>query len=305
MGGGFSTAKKVSVEPPSQNNVGVTAEDAANKAAAARKRDKKWKKGMNWRSPSGDTTDMPWKVYGGASIAPLLREDDELGGAPVALIDARFLVELARAGGRLIRRQDLPRGAFLDLATLRRMPGIRNGLRVLCVSYPWHTPRSVAALRLLSHTRLTLPLLSPVRSHPDPKGTTLQLLAAVLERFVADAAWDPAGTCAVFLDFCSLYQSDAAGRRTASEQILFDRGLKGTPCISELYSHQTTWILKVTTLPRGYPDGFDFSLPGGAKGDPNLASYYDRGWCFCESSMGNLVKSFRFVLDLARYLVEH
>lgn len=101
--------------------------------------------------------------------------------------------------------------------------------------------------------------------------------------------------------FCSLYQKDAAGKRTAAEQQLFDIGLKGTPCISELYSHMKTYILKVTALPAGYPEGYDFSIPDGTEGTPNLASYTDRGWCFCESSMGNLVKDWRLVLDLAKF----
>jgi hypothetical protein len=160
--------------------------------------------------------------------------------------------------------------------------------------------RSCRAAPALSDTaRLTACLLLRVRvrSHPDPKSTTLQLLAAVLEKFVAFRGF----TLAVFLDFCSLYQKDADGKRTASEQRLFDIGLKGNPCISELYSHPQTFILKVTSLPDGYPDGFDFSIPDGTEGTPNLASYYDRGWCFCEASMGDLVKASNFSLDLGKF----
>ena len=106
--------------------------------------------------------------------------------------------------------------------------------------------------------------LGPRRSHPDPKGATLRLLGRVLEKFVADGG----GTYAVFLDFCSLHQKDAAGQRTASEQTLFDRALKGAPCISELYSHPHTFILKASALPEGYPDGFAFPerFPDGTVG---------------------------------------
>ena len=77
---------------------------------------------------------------------------------------------------------------------------------------------------------------------------------------------------------------------------------------------------KLTRLPDGYPNGFKF--PEGMK--PNLADYEDRyrlalplhthppsthtrcglffrGWCFCESSVSNLVKDYDFVLDLAKF----
>ena len=101
--------------------------------------------------------------------------------------------------------QKLPRGAFLDLAALRRMTGgARGSLRVLCLSYPWLQP-----------------------DDPDPKGTTLRLLGRVLEKFVADDKYGTvAGTYAVFIDFCCLHQVDpATGKRTDSEQALFSRAL--------------------------------------------------------------------------------
>ena len=40
------------------------------------------------------------------------------------------------------------------------------------------------------------------------------------------------------------------------------------------YSHPKILTLKLTTLPPGYPDGFDFPLDI----TPNTASYFDRGW---------------------------
>jgi hypothetical protein len=54
-------------------------------------------------------------------------------------------------------------------------------------------------------------------------------------------------------------------------------------------------VLKVTKLPEGYPNGFTF--PEGITA--NQADYYGRGWCYCESSLCNLVKDFDYVLDLA------
>lgn len=148
--------------------------------------------------------------------------------------------------------------------------GYGGSLRVVCVSYPWLQP-----------------------DHPDPHGTTLKLLGAVLEKFVA-SRFGGEGTFAVFLDFVSLMQKDAAGQRSNAEARLFGTALGGLP---ELYSHPNTFILKVTSLPEGYPNGFVF--PAGVHA--NQASYYDRGWCFCESSMGNLVKGSDKVLDLAKF----
>lgn len=144
--------------------------------------------------------------------------------------------------------------------------GYGGSLRVMCVSYPWLQP-----------------------DHPDPLGGTLRSLSRVLASFVTRTHDE--GTYGVFLDFCSLPQKDAEGVRSPSELTLFQRGLGR---LDQLYSHPKTFILKATVLPEGYPEGFTF--PPGAS--PNQAAYYERGWCFCESSMGNLVKESCMALDL-------
>ena len=86
---------------------------------------------------------ITWKAQDGESLERLLLADDTLAGeSPVRLLNAHFLIALARAGGLLRRRQDLPVEAFLDLSALQRMPkaaGIRS-LRLLRVSYPWLQP---------------------------------------------------------------------------------------------------------------------------------------------------------------------
>jgi hypothetical protein len=222
-----------------------------------------------------------WTNCDGEGLEQLLLADKELGNiSPVRLLDARFLIEVARRGGRLHRRQDLPAEAFLECPE-KMIFGPFHSLRVLCVSYPWLQP-----------------------DHPDPKGSTLQLLCRVLEQFVAyeDSSYPyrTSATFGVFIDFCSLPQKDAEGKRTPNELALFQRALG---CLDQLYSHPFTWIIKATALPKDYPAGFSFPefFPDGTKCTPNKASYYDRGWCFCESSMGNLVKSSRLTLDLARF----
>jgi hypothetical protein len=50
----------------------------------------------------------------------------------------------------------------------------------------------------------------------------------------------------------------------------------------------------MTTMPDRYPVGFAF--PPGVV--PTTADYFGRGWCFCESSVANIVRPSTNVLDL-------
>ena len=207
-----------------------------------------------------------WMMTEAEELEPLLTVDPELGDSPVKLVDARFLIGLANSGGRLPRRQDMPDAAFLSLRRLRRMHlamGFDN-LRVICLSHMWLQP-----------------------DHPDPKGSTLRLLGLALQRFVEyhtkrratfcgqklpwTASKTPAGTFAVFVDYCSLHQKDASGGRTVAEAALFKRALAR---LDDLYSHPHTFLLKVTRPPHGYPDEFAFP----ADATPNIATYDERGW---------------------------
>ena len=83
----------------------------------------------------GSSAGMPSEEYDGAALEPALRVDEALGGSPVRLVDARFLIELAERGGRLCRRQDLPEEAFVSPEALRRLPGGRGYcLRIMSIS---------------------------------------------------------------------------------------------------------------------------------------------------------------------------
>lgn len=192
-----------------------------------------------------------------------LTVDPELGGAPVRLLDAHFLIALAKHGGVLLRRQDLPDAAFIELSVMKTM-----WCNIVCISHPWLQPDT-----------------------PDPKGENLRLIAKVLQA-MHDNRQPYSQTFAVFLDFSSLYQNGRDGlKRSASEAALFGKALNS---LSDWYSSPKTDILKVTSLPPGYPAGFNF--PSGST--PNQADYHGRGWCYCEASVANLVKSDTKVLDL-------
>ena len=229
-------------------------------------------------APAQSTADLVWRHLGGTEFERQLAVDSELGAAPIRLVDARYLIELARAGTRLARRQDLPEDAFMPLQTLRRLGlGSSNSLRVVVVSHAWLTPL-----------------------HPDPRGENLRLLAAALEllvRGLEDDTDEPGElrTYAVMIDFCSALQKGAAGEaRSAAEGALFVKALSQ---MGDWYSHPETIVVKLTRMPDRYPEGYEF--PAGTV--PNTADYGGRGWCFEEASVAGLVKSSGKVLDLGQY----
>ena len=152
-----------------------------------------------------------------------------------------------KRGGKILRRQDLPKEAFLDLETVKRLP-MGNGqcLRVIAVSHPWQQP-----------------------DHPDPKEVNLTLLAKVLERFIKGYGDGKGYTYACFFDFMSCFQKGPDGKRTDKEMALFGKALSN---MMVWYGHPYTLTFKLTRLPKGYPKGFIF--PEGMK--PNMADYEDR-----------------------------
>ena len=214
--------------------------------------------------------DGVWQQLGGATLESAMQVDPDLGDSPVKLIDGRFIVKTWKQGGKIVRRQDLPNEAFIDLETLKRLPSGRGTcLRIIAVSHPWQQP-----------------------DHPDPKEVNLTLLGKVLERFIDH---DGEGTTyACFFDFMSCFQKGPDGKRTRFEAALFGKSMSSS---MTWYSHPNTVTFKLTKLPDDYPEGFVF--PEGV--EPNTAGYPDRGWCFCESSVSNLVKDYDFVLDLANF----
>jgi hypothetical protein len=204
-----------------------------------------------------------WDLLGGSELEPSLES-----GA-IALVNASWLVEYAADASNIIcYRQQLPAQAFLTLEQVRSATrdGYYGGFHIIALSYMWLHP-----------------------SHPDPKGTTLRTLAAMLQSYLDDGfpVWG------VFWDFVSLYQhsSPHTGQlRTPQEESKFQEGLKS---LSIFYSHKGTVVFKVTKLPPGYPDGYD--LPSGA----NCSPYDQRGWPFTESSWASMTKSSLRTLDIS------
>ena len=118
-----------------------------------------------------------WNESGGAELEGVLRS-----GA-IALLDARWVVELAEAGGVLRPRQALPDEAFLSLSQIQEamlLSKWHSGLPIVCVSHCWLQP-----------------------DHPDPRGHNLRMMAKGLKSLLEFRC---NRTVAVFYDFCSIHQ---------------------------------------------------------------------------------------------------
>ena len=117
--------------------------------------------------------DKMWRTFDGTAFESALQVDPEHGVSPVMLIDMRFIIALGELGGTMVRRQDLPKEAFIDLDTLKKL----NGgfiLPIISISHPWQQP-----------------------DHPDPKEVNLQLLAKVMKIMLNGRNGT---TCAVFFE---------------------------------------------------------------------------------------------------------
>ena len=121
--------------------------------------------------------DELWRENDGTAFESALQVDPEHGVSPVKLIDMRFIIALGELGGTMVRRQDLPKEAFIDLDTLKRLPCGYNSLPIISISHPWQQP-----------------------DHPDPKEVNLQLLAKVLKIMLEFFKQHGMGTFAVFFE---------------------------------------------------------------------------------------------------------
>ena len=80
---------------------------------------------------------------------------------------------------------------------------------------------------------------------------------------------------------------------TEEQTALFKQGLG---CLGTLYSHPHTTVLRLTSFPDGH------KAEDQAEGT-NVAKYFDRGWCYTESSWASLTKDYDLSLDLGKMRV--
>jgi len=219
-----------------------------------------------------------WKERGGAELEAALASGD------IALLDSRWMIDLAARGGVLKPRQALPVEAFLTLSEIQASTPALD-LPVVCVSYCW--------------------LQS---DQPDPHGHSLRAVARALGYLTAKGE-----RVGVFIDFCSIHQNcrdhdgtpqntvfpwleqegrfvDGAVGRLPAEDILYKQALGS---YGTFYSHPHTHVLMLSAFP---PDYFTTEYTRSV----NVAPYFDRGWCFCESSWATMIKNSYLVLNLCK-----
>mmetsp|Transcript_88003 Transcript_88003/g.266898 ORF Transcript_88003/g.266898 Transcript_88003/m.266898 type:complete len:430 (-) Transcript_88003:103-1392(-) len=159
----------------------------------------------------------------------------------------------ATAEGRLVRRQDLQRADFVCENEIDEKWCTLDQQKRFVVSHGWLS-----------------------KAHPDPNGVHLQEIVAEL------AKCDAKDADIVFVDYCSLYQTDLchpdalalknderlpAGHialRTPAQNIAFGKAMN---MMHELYTHETCDIVIVPNVPNDAA---------------NNTPYFARGWCFFE-----------------------
>ncbi|CAK0806455.1 unnamed protein product [Prorocentrum cordatum] len=211
------------------------------------------------------------------------------------LLDAEWMVQQAESGGILKPRQALPPAAFKSESGVVAgtptcyMPDPK--LHVVCISHCWLQA-----------------------DHPDPRGHNLRILARALRLLDANM-WGPGprrmGPWAVFMDLCCIHQNcrdrkgvpqqrtyqrlegsdkfaDGAIGRFDSENVLFKEALGS---LGSFYSHPCTYVFMLTKFPEDYQTAaYTHSA--------DTEQYFNRGWCYCESSWAVLTKPSDLTLNL-------
>ena len=197
-----------------------------------------------------------WRKLGGGDLEPVL------ASGAIALVDSRWIINYAEAGGVLTHRQALPKDAFITFTDLVKGTESEFGLPIAAISYPWLT-----------------------KDHPDQEGKNLRRVAQALKAMDEEVG--------VFWDYMSLHQHPDPVNgvmRTEAENALFKQGLG---CLGTLYSHPHTWVLRLTSFPDGH------KAEDQAEGT-NVAKYFDRGWCATENAWASLTKAGHLSLDLGK-----
>ncbi|CAK0840404.1 unnamed protein product [Prorocentrum cordatum] len=228
-----------------------------------------------------------WEKFGGFELDPVL------GSGAVVLVDAEWVVERAGSGGTLEPRQALPPVAFMPHSGVKAATGEGELplLHIACVSHCWLQA-----------------------DHPHPHGHNLRILGRALQLLSADPGPSVTGRWAVFMDFICIHQNcrdhGGAPRRCTYQRLdgseCFEAGAIGRferegelfkealGSLGSFYSHPATVVFMLTR----FPD--DYDNPGVYTRSGNTALYFDRGWCFCESSWAMLTKVSFLLVDLGQ-----
>jgi len=205
-----------------------------------------------------------WKSYGGHVIEEMLEH--------TPLIKAQYLISLAKNGGIMPRRQEIPLSALITKKNMWRLR--YNGmyrLPVLAMSYPWVDP-----------------------FHPDRAGNLLQQILPILETLLETAQDENetrsgiAGrgnayqTVGIFLDYACLPQAERIYEDEASFQVSLDK-------LWKWYAHPMTTVIMCTHELNHIP------LP------TNPKPYDARGWCICEKILASIAKGNNLLWDIRNY----
>ena len=203
---------------------------------------------------------------------------ESIANGSIALTRGRWIIAHFEAGGKLMRRQDLPPEAFFTVDELRKLVaelGDDWGLLFVTISYRWLTA-----------------------IHPDPDGFHLSIIAKVAKLYLKAEKLFGRSSCSPLVDaferagysrdeadfgmmwdFMSLHQKPGGGERTPEEAALFKLGLGALPI---WYGHADTVMWMQPELPAGF---------GERMAELGLAETYESsGWCFVESSVSSGVK---------------
>jgi len=199
--------------------------------------------------------DPKWEKNGGKAIEAVL--------ASTGLIDAQYLINLARYGGALPRCEQVPAVAWIgpkQAWRLKSWSGFGSS-PVLAISAGWLDP-----------------------DHPDKRGATLRKVLPVLQALVATArtfASHEHATIGVMWDVCCVPQLPPS---TSAEQEVAERSRQDH---ARCLAHSAVHVLLVTTEPPrgGYRDRRRFE---------------ERGWSFVEERLSCLLKFDDCLWDLTK-----
>ncbi|CAK0866676.1 unnamed protein product [Prorocentrum cordatum] len=232
-----------------------------------------------------------WEKFGGFELDPVL------GSGAVVLVDAEWVVERAGSGGTLEPRQALSPTAFMPHSGVKaateegEFPMDFPLLHIACVSHCWLQA-----------------------NHPDPHGHNLRILGRALQLLADGWFSNFTGRWAVFMDFICIHQNcrdhGGAPRRCTYQRLegseCFEAGAIGRferehelfkealGSLGSFYSHPATVVFMLTRFTDDCDNPRVYTRSG------NTALYFDRGWCFCESSWAMLTKVSFLLVDLGQ-----